>query len=464
MDALLNATATADLLHVIMGIMAGFLSGLVPGVGNTIMLFMLYPLLMDSSLFQMLVFYLGLASVSQFSGSVMATVFGVPGESSSLPAVREGKRLFERGLGNFAISSAAMGSVFGSLVSTVIVLGLLPFVAMGIMKFYGANVQFFLLWTVTLSVCALLGTSWWQNLLVFVLGGLLGMVGDMGYDGQVFAPDVIPYARFPMLYEGIPLFPVVVALFVLPTLWQTRQQFKGFRFQPTRDYRDDASLGDHLREWWSHRWSTLRGSAYGAMVGLMPYISTMVASNTSYAFEKKRAIRNGTYREDGHMDSLVAAETANNSCILVQLMPLLLLSVPMTGAETVLLSIIEINNHVVNWRVTLDQGLFQKLALWFIPINVAAILLCWPAVKHVNLLKRFNMDQMLCVTALILIGLVFYTGSQQNATWYFFAVTVILMPLGYLLRRTETLILLIAFILQDKLLQATWVFYNIHFG
>jgi len=463
-EALFDTVFINDLGHVVAGIVAGFLSGLVPGVGNTIMLFLLYPILMDSSLFQMLVFYVALASVSQFSGSVIATVFGVPGESSSLPAVREGKRLFERGVGNFAISSAAMGSVFGSLVSTLVVLGLLPFVAMGIMKFYSTNVQFFLMWTVTLSVCALLGTSWRQNLMVFAIGVVLGMVGEHMMPSFVFAKDLLPYRQFPMLYEGLPLFPVVVALYVFPTLWQTREQFKDFRYESTRDYTDDASTWTHIREWWRHRWSTLRGSAFGAMVGLMPYISTTVASNTSYAFEKKRGTRNGTYRGDGDMDSLVAAETANNSCILVQLMPLLLLGVPMTAGESVLLSLIDSNSHVLNWQVTLEQNIFTKLALWFILINVAAIMLCWPMVRHVNLLKRFSMNQMMWGTALILVLLVFYTGSQQNATWYFFVVMVMLLPLGYLLRRTETLILLIAFILQDKLMHATVVFYNINFG
>ena len=52
-----------DFIHVMAGISVGFLAGLIPGIGNTIMLFMLYPFLMESSLFQMLVFYLGMASV-----------------------------------------------------------------------------------------------------------------------------------------------------------------------------------------------------------------------------------------------------------------------------------------------------------------------------------------------------------------------------------------------------------------
>ena len=43
-----------DFIHVMGGILAGFLAGLIPGIGNTIMLFMLYPFLMESTLFQIL--------------------------------------------------------------------------------------------------------------------------------------------------------------------------------------------------------------------------------------------------------------------------------------------------------------------------------------------------------------------------------------------------------------------------
>ena len=74
------------------------------------------------------------------------------------------------------------------------------------------------------------------------------------------------------------------------------------------------------------------------------------------------------------------------------------------------------------------------------------------------------MTHMLYVTGVVLVGLVIYTGSVQYDAWYHFWVMVLLFPVGYLLRRTETLILLIAFILQDKLLMSSVIFYNLHFG
>ena len=453
-----------DFIHVMGGILAGFLAGLIPGIGNTIMLFMLYPFLMESTLFQMLVFYLGLASVSQFSGSVIATVFGIPGESSSLPAVREGKRLFERGQGNFAISGAAIGSVFGSFISVCVIFAVLPFVIHGLMNFYSAEIQFGILWIATCSVVFLLGKSWKENAVVFALGAALGLVGQHNVPFFIFGEGYLPYDMFPSLYEGLPLFPVVVALYVFPTLLNTIEQFKDFKYENDRDYFDDSSPLLHFKHWWQNKWASIRGSIFGAIVGLVPHIGTGIASNFSYAVEKKRAIKNGSYREDGHMKSLISTETANNSCTLVLLLPLMLIGIPMSPSETILISLIEMNSYVINWRISIEQNFFERLTYWFVFINMVAVVLCWPAVKYVNVLKKLNMVHMIYATGVILVGLVLYTGFQQYDMWYHFTVMIILLPLGYFLRRTETLILLIAFILQDKLLMSSNVLYNLHFG
>ena len=72
------------------------------------------------------------------------------------------------------------------------------------------------------------------------------------------------------------------------------------------------------------------------------------------------------------------------------------------------------------------------------------------------------MNYMLIGTGILLIGLVLYTGSLDYDTWYHFLVMLILLPLGYLLRKTEPLVLMIAFMLQDKILEAFYAFYQIN--
>ena len=156
-----------DTLFVVLGTLLGFISGFVPGVGNTIMIVMSYPLIKDASMLQMLLHYLAVISSSQFSGSIVATVFGVPGESSSLPAVVEGNRMFNRGVGNFAISNAALGSVLGSFVALVSVYMVMPFAIDLIKNFYNNNVQIIILFLASTSICFLLDKSILQNILMF---------------------------------------------------------------------------------------------------------------------------------------------------------------------------------------------------------------------------------------------------------------------------------------------------------
>ena len=451
-----------DFLFVISGTAMGFFSGLVPGVGNLVSLFLIYPFLLDATLLQMLLFYMALISVSQFSGSVVATVFGVPGESSSLPAVREGKKLFTRGQGNFAISNAAMGSVLGSFIAVSLVLIVLPHAVELIKNFYNTTIQVAILAFSTLSVIFLMGDNKIQNLFVFVLGFMLGMIGHHDLPFFVFAPEILPYDTFPKLLLGLPLFPVIVSLYVFPVLLQTAEQFKNY--QTDKEYKDDAPIRLHFREFFNNMWASIRGSSLGCFIGLIPHVGTIVSSNLSYSLEKRIGQKKGTYRDDGDMKSLVSAESANNSTAMISLMPLLLLGIPISGSEAMLLSMIEMNSYIINYTTTIETDLFMNLVYWFVFINIVAIILCWPAVKYVNVLQKVNMNILFWLTGLVLVVLVLYTGYIGMNTFYYFMVMVCLLPLGYALRKTEPLVLLIAFILQDKLLSSVITFYHIHLG
>ena len=451
-----------DLFIMLSGTMLGYIAGLIPGIGNLVMLLMVYPLIMDATLFQMLLFYMALISSAQFSGSIVATVFGVPGDSSSLPAVIEGRKLFLKGQGNFAISNAALGSVLGSAIAIGIVLIVLPISVSLIKSFYNTNVQLSILLISTFSVIFLLGTSKLQNIWIFSIGFLLALIGQHDVPWFIFLPDILPYETFPKLLLGLPLFPVIVSLYVFPILITTASQFKNYETNIL--YKDNSPISDHFKEFYSNIRSALRGSFIGSLVGLIPHVGTIVASNLSYAFEKRLGLKKKTYKQDGDIQSLVSAETANNSTAMLSLMPLLLIGIPISSSEALLLSLIEMNSYVVNYTTTIETDLFIKLVYWFVAINIIACLLSWPAVRYVNLLQKINMKYIFWSTGIMLIGLVLYTGYIEMNTWYYFWVMACLAPIGYLLRNTEPLVLVIAFILQDKILASMSIFYQIHFG
>ena len=450
-----------DALFVILGTVLGFVSGFVPGVGNTIMIVMSYPLLKDASMLQMLLFYLAIISSSQFSGSIVATVFGLPGESSSLPAVVEGNRMFNRGVGNFAISNAALGSVVGSFVALVSVYLVMPFAIDLIVKFYNNNIQIVILFLASTSICFLLGTSVLQNIAVFAIGILLGLVGTNWSPYFVFLPEVIPYETFPLLMHQIPLFPVIVSLYVFPTLLQTAGMFNNYSSK--LEYEDRNSFGEHCVEFARNISSSLRGSALGAFIGLVPHIGANVSANISYAIEKKMQVKHGRYNQRGDIKSLVSAETANNSTGLVSLLPLMLIGIPITVSEAVLLSFMDIKSYHISYETTVEAGMFEDIALWFIIINAACFLMAWPLVRYVNMLKKISVKHMLWGTGIFLVGLTYYLGAMGHEALYYMTVLLVLAPLGYVLRKTEPMCLIIAFVLQDKLTESLGIFYQIHF-
>ena len=449
-----------DAAHVLAGVTCGYFSGFIPGVGNLVTLFLVYPFLLDSTLLQLLLFYMALTSVSQFSGSVVATVFGIPGEASSLPAVREGKRMFSRGLGNIAISNAAMGSMLGSFIALGMVLLALPSAVELIVKFYNNNVQSIILLLASFSVILLLGHNKLQNVFIFALGFLLSCIGQLSVPPMIFAEDYIPYHIFPELYTGLPLFPVMVSLYVFPVLLEVKDQFKDF--ETDKVYEDKTPALQHFREFLKNIGSSIRGSIIGSFIGLVPHVGTAVGTNLSYAYERFLGKRKGTYRKDGDIKSLVSAETSNNATNMTGLMPLLLIGIPISGSETLLLAIIEVNTYIINYTTTIETNLFLHLCLWFVIVNVIGLILCWPAVRYVNILQKINMNYMLIATGILLICLVFYTGSLDHDVWYHITVMTVLAPLGYILRKTEPLVLMIAFMLQDKIVEAFYAFYQIN--
>ena len=69
------------------GCIFGIISGLVPGITLFVSLIMAYPFLLTMSPLEVMVVYITLASMSQFFGSVSATLFSVPGSLTSLPAL-----------------------------------------------------------------------------------------------------------------------------------------------------------------------------------------------------------------------------------------------------------------------------------------------------------------------------------------------------------------------------------------
>ena len=100
----------------VLGCIVGLFAGLIPGVGVFTALILLYPLLIDLSIQELLVLYIPIASISQFIGSVPALFFKIPGEATSFIATEYGHKLFHNGHHDL-IPLTAIGSFIATILS-----------------------------------------------------------------------------------------------------------------------------------------------------------------------------------------------------------------------------------------------------------------------------------------------------------------------------------------------------------
>jgi len=144
-------------------------------------------------------------------------------------------------------------------------------------------------------------------------------------------------------------------------------------------------------------------------------------------------------------------------------LPLMLIGIPITVSEAVLLSFMDIKGVSISYETTVEVGMFEQIALWFIIINATCFLMAWPLVRYVNVLKKISVKQMLWGTGIFLVCLTYYLGAMGYEALYYMTILIVLAPLGYLLRKAEPMCLIIAFVLQDKLSESLGIFYQIHF-
>ena len=115
------------LINTLLGCAAGTIAGLLPGTGLLVALVCVYPFLISLDLIGILCFYIGLANLAQFTGSVTAIYFGVPSETNSVPCVIEGHALSKQGKGHTAIVGTSLASVVAGVFTLLLLISFFPF-------------------------------------------------------------------------------------------------------------------------------------------------------------------------------------------------------------------------------------------------------------------------------------------------------------------------------------------------
>jgi putative tricarboxylic transport membrane protein len=211
-----------------------------------------------------------------------------------------------------------VGGVFGSI---VLVLFATP-MAQWALNFWSA--EYFALCVLGLATVATLGGKNWPKALVAVLLGLL--INTMGTDPMLGFPRfTFGVAR---LFDGIHLMPVIIGLFALGELFHNIENYK----ITEQSHEKHKYEYPNLLYYWKLKWSMLRASVVGTIIGILPGAGSAIASFLAYDFEK-RVSKNKDEFGKGAPEGVAASGASDSANTGGSLVPMLALGIP--GAPTV---------------------------------------------------------------------------------------------------------------------------------
>ena len=428
------------LIAVATGLLAGTITGIVPGAGVTVAMVLATPLLMSFDVTQLLLFYMSLASMVQFTGTIPAVYLGVPGETNSLPAVIEGTKFNRRKMAKLAIGICAVGSVLGSLVAVAVTYGLLSVLVEHITVFF-SNATKFYLYIFIIAFCLLVYNK--KNILVNLSLCAGGFVLSVPGESDI-SPDFRYTFGIEDLQFGVPLMPVLIGFLIVPTIAKMFSSSNSNVFLPNIDIGFCKVIKYFRKKLIA---SSLRGSIIGYICGFVPGVSTVLSTNASYSFEKKLHPNN-----PGKL--LVSSETANNSGQFASMLPLLLIGIPITGSEIVLYSLLVDAGwspfQFDNVNTNADM-IFRQIVPWFVVANVAGLVIAWPLARHI--LKLFANSKKFLIATLVVGVLLLntYLGVLDYRVWLYTVCLLVFSGVGLLLKKYETVPLIFMYILGNDI-------------
>ena len=416
-----------DIQPILFGSLLGLISGLLPGVGNFVLLLIATPILLTMNPVDILITYTALVSISQYIGSVPATMFGIAGESSSFPAVIEAKKLKSVDEISEAISGAAIGSFYGSFIVVALCFIFAPYLD-NIKYLFSTKLYVILLSTSLVLMCIISKQSIVTNVLLVIFGLFLGSIGY----NTAFSTPFLTFDNI-YLYSGLPFIVVSIMLFAVPQLLQNTK------------IKDSSDFFNVPSKFKIHRLNILTSTVYsfiGFITGLVPGLTTVLSSYTAYFVS--------TVITDNPIKRIVASETANNSGAFSQLLPMLLFSIPILSSEAYLLNLLDMKGFNPNYLEV--SNLITAICVSLIAINLIGLLLAWPMAKYIGYLYAIKMSTIMYFLLFLLLLLVVYLGYAHNSLNFYLLSCIGLLPITYLLRNIDTTPLVFAFLIQDPLL------------
>lgn len=326
-DFILGAMTPFHFTIALGGVLAGTVIGALPGLTATMAIAVLVPLTFSMKPTAALILMGAIYTGAIYGGAYSAILLKTPGTPSAIATTFDGYPMAKRGDGDLAVTIACISSVVGGLVGAAFLLGLAPPLAKVALAF--GPVEYFWLAIFGLTLIAAMSEG---NLLKGLIGGCLGMLLTTIGVAEVSA-DIRYTFGSQTLIGGIEPVSALIGLYCIPVLIDLVAT-------PDRHLKVTESRGFRLREalllTWRHKFNVVRSSVIGTIVGILPGAGGSIAGLVAYS-EARRASKRTEFFGTGEPEGVQASESANNATVGGGLIPTLVLGIPGTPPDAVIL-------------------------------------------------------------------------------------------------------------------------------
>jgi len=328
-------------------IVLGLVVGAVPGFSAANTIIILLPLTLSMDPEAGLVFMVALYASSRMGAGIPAILVNIPGTAGAAATPFDGYPMAQQGRAHQALSISFVSSVAGGLLTTIIALLAMPWLSQVAKYLHSVEMIVIMLFGISL-IAAIAARDTLKGLIAGFFGLMIGLIGA----------DVI-YATprgtfgFLELYDRVPLIPALVGLFAISEAFAVIERRAIVRDED-RERFEQAGWAEAwegvkiaLSKWWHIIWTSLIGLIIGVVPGAGASIASFVAYQQSRTYSKTPE-KYGT----GHVEGLVAPESANNGVTSGTLVPLLVIGIP--GGATAAIMLVVLQYH----GVTIGPALF----------------------------------------------------------------------------------------------------------
>ncbi|MFK8033910.1 MAG: tripartite tricarboxylate transporter permease [Hyphomicrobiales bacterium] len=322
-----------NLLFVVFGVILGQFVGAVPGIGPVMAMAIAIPFTFGLDPLPAIAFLVGVNKGGLVGGAVPAILMNTPGTPDAAATAIDGYPLAQQGKPQKATKMALFSSITGDTFSDIVLITVAAPLAVLALKMGPVEVVALMIFAFSI-IAGLMGESLIKGVIAAALGLMFSFIGT---DPEHFTPRLI--FGYWDLFDGLALTSVAIGMLAISEILRriSDTQVPVGQGILTSETGNPEDRRVSWAEYWSCRYTMLRGATIGTILGALPGIGSTAAAFMSYAMTKAASKEPETFGK-GNLHGIAATESANSAVVGANFIPLLTLGIPGSVTAALIIS------------------------------------------------------------------------------------------------------------------------------